>query len=263
MNLFDGIHRESEPERPAEGRYVGVTGFMDHTDVMKVYWSVFDHLDLDRLLMVGVLVSSKTLAGQTNKYPNRYPLVERIAGIFTEKPYTLNLIHFASDNPSTLGADLERLTQLGGMDLDGFQLNMSWPDPDVIARHMDAHPGHRMVLQLGRETLNHFSWMKQSALEQQVERLRSYRVTDLLLDASAGKGIPFDPVYSLELLRTLRGIHACGIAGGLKPETVPKLARLFEEFPDLSVDAEGGLRDAQDRLDVTKAVEYVEAVLAL
>ena len=50
-----------------------------------------------------------------------------------------------------------------------------------------------------------------------------------------------------------------GIAGGLSADTLPHIAGLLQEIPDLSIDAEGQLRDENDHLDVNKAVRYVLA----
>ena len=48
-----------------------------------------------------------------------------------------------------------------------------------------------------------------------------------------------------------------GVAGGLCAERLYLLDGLLDEFPNLSIDAEGRLRDANDQLDLSAAKDYV------
>ncbi|MBI2450547.1 MAG: hypothetical protein HYV47_03355 [Candidatus Nealsonbacteria bacterium] len=106
--------------------YVGITGFMRRQEVS----AVLEQANLRvRMLMVGVLVSSKTLSGRQNKWPNRYPKIKEMADIFPEDPNALNLIHYNTDEPETLANQLLELTDRGGHNLRGFQLNIAWPFP--------------------------------------------------------------------------------------------------------------------------------------
>ncbi len=52
--------------------YVGVTGFMSSQEVIDTMKNI-NFKKAERLLMVGVLASSKTIRGGANKWPNRYP----------------------------------------------------------------------------------------------------------------------------------------------------------------------------------------------
>ena len=86
------------------GPYVGVTGFMSRTEVSEALAMVPQ--GSTRRLMVGVLASSKTLAGQHNKWPGRYPKREAIASILTNDARALNLVHYSTDRPETLFTQL-------------------------------------------------------------------------------------------------------------------------------------------------------------
>ena len=99
-------------------RYIGVTGFMNNSEVKKAIEIVPENTTYN--LMVGILMSSKTLAGFANKYPSRYPQRENIADIFIDHPKALNLIHYSTDTPEKLLFELYCLTDLGGKNLDGF-----------------------------------------------------------------------------------------------------------------------------------------------
>jgi len=48
-----------------------------------------------------------------------------------------------------------------------------------------------------------------------------------------------------------------GVAGGLSPTTLDLVRPLTNEFPDLSIDAEGRLRTPEDHLDLAVSSEYL------
>jgi len=67
--------------------YIGITGFVSAAEVKVAITSYRDACATTRRdpthdLMVGVLASSKTLDGEANKYPLRYPKRERIFDVF-------------------------------------------------------------------------------------------------------------------------------------------------------------------------------------
>jgi len=232
--------------------YVGVSGFMRQDEVRGAL-AAFP--DCGRSLMVGVLVSAKTLGGERNKYPNRYPLVDDIAGIFVDDPRCLNLIHYSSDVAPD-GGTLLRLLDLGGPHCHGFQFNGAWPriwDLDrLLVAAESANRGLRIVLQARRGT--------DGFLLPPADHYDD-AATDILLDASGGRGLPLDVAAAREGLSELLdwdGI-GLGVAGGLCAETVGALAPLMAEYPGLSIDAEGRLRTAEDDLDMDKVRAYLRA----
>jgi hypothetical protein len=241
--------------------YIGVTGFMKKTEVSAALET------LDRLpnasthkLMVGVLASSKTLAGRSNKWPNRYPDVQDIAALFPLHRRTVNLIHYATDDRRALADQLEMLVHLGGKRLDGFQLNIRWPEPATIV----VPPDLRIVLQLGRGALEESG----NDPEFVAKCLDAYGgvITDVLVDASGGRGIPIDPGAAQAYVRAIGARHprlGIGVAGGLSSQTVGLLRPLAGLFPNLSVDAEGRLRTAEDHLDIGAMKTYIAVANAL
>lgn len=236
--------------------YIGVTGFMKKAEVSAAL-EALDGLPnwSNRKLMVGVLASSKTLAGKPNKWPNRYPNVRDIARLFPTDRRTVNLIHYATDDRHTLADQLEDLARLGGKHLDGFQLNVRWPDPATIV----VPKNMRVVLQLGHGALEETG----NDPEKTAECLGAYTgiITDVLVDASGGKGIPLDPRTVEAYVRAIRNNHGftfgIGVAGGLSAQTVGQLQQLANQFSDLSVDAEGRLRTAEDHLDIEAMKTYI------
>ena len=235
---------------PRPRPYIGVTGFMSRWDVGEAIKELFsdgihssgqpDQLTHD--LMVGVLASSKTLAGQPSKWPNRYPRVDAISKLFPPDRRTLNLIHYATDNRDMLGKQLAQLVQLGGPYLDGFQLNIAWPDPWQLRELR----GKRLVLQLGKRALKEDC----DSPGRVGARLAQYHglITDVLIDASGGLGLPLDPTNVLEYVRAIARFCpnlGIGVAGGLSADTLELLQPIVAEFPWISIDAEGRLRTPQ------------------
>jgi len=196
--------------------------------------------------MVGVLMSSKTLAGQPNKWPGRYPKKEDIADIFVDDPRALNLIHYSTDSPETLATQLVEITKLAGPYLDGFQLNITWPPILEITNYRIIYPDKFLVLQIGRKAMD----IVVKSAEQLAGTIGWYHGIDaVLIDSSGGRGEPLDAAKAAEYLRAIRRIYptlGVGIAGGLGPDTLHSLDPLVREFTDLSIDAEGRLRTARE-----------------
>ena len=230
------------------GPYVGVTGFMSNTEVTEALAMVPQ--GSARRLMVGVLMSSKTLAGQTNKWPGRYPKKEAVADIFVDDPRALNLIHYNTDNPNNLCTELRQIVELAGPHLDGFQLNVKWPNPSQIYLFAEAFPQIYLLLQVG------------SGAMAEVETMDRFReavgwylpcIDSILIDPSGGKGEPLNASKGAEYFRAVDDYQlTLGIAGGLGPDTLNLLDPLIPEFPNVSIDAEGRLRTPkpEDALDL-------------
>lgn len=237
--------------------YIGVTGFMTAAEVTAAV-AAFDALPNPsrRVLMVGVLASSKTLRDEQNRWPNRYPKVGEIARLLSPHRRVLNLIHYATDDKQTLSDQLERLMLLGGRNLDGFQLNMSWPEP----RSLEVVRGMRVVLQLNRRSLAVHD-NNPGAVANALDAYMPY-ITDVLLDGSGGLGVPIDVESAATYVRAIGARHrelGLGVAGGLSHEGLDRIQPLMDEFPWLSFDAEGRLRTPapEDTLDLELTRRYI------
>ena len=242
--------------------YIGITGFMSLNDAMQMLGAI--SINTDRLVMVGVLASLKTMRGAQNKWPNRYPAMDQIAGIFPDHPLALNLIHYNTKEKDTLSDQLVAMTEFGGANMHGFQLNIAWPSLDVIAEYKKAYPTKQIVLQIG----GHAFEMINDSPEQLAARVAEYeRVAEyVLLDPSGGYGKPFDPERACDYLQALKAQNlemGLGVAGGLSPTTIDLVRSLARKFPDLSIDAEGRLRTPEDHLDLAVSSEYLRKALAM
>lgn len=218
----------------------------------------------NRLVMIGVLASLKTMRGIQNKWPNRYPAMDRIASIFPDHPSALNLIHYNTKEKETLGDQLVAMTEFGGANMQGFQLNIAWPALDVLAEYKKAYPAKQIVLQVG----GHAFEMVNHSPEQLAARVAEYdEVAEyVLLDPSGGYGKPFDPECARDYLLALEAKNfgmRLGVAGGLSPTTLDLVEPLAREFPQLSIDAEGRLRTPEDHLDLNLARTYLQTALTI
>jgi hypothetical protein len=256
---------------PRPAPYIGITGFMEPQEVTTALalFHACDHPGSGlngRQLMVGALASGKTLRGEKNKWPNRYPVIgddnDPFEDLFVPDRRALNLIHFSTDDAETLPEQIAQLVALGGKYLDGFQLNMRWPDPLLLARSIPL--GYRTVLQLGAAALAE----EGNDPVRVAKRITAYvggsnGVSDVLIDASGGKGIPLDLETVTAYVEAIAHHDArlmslgIGIAGGLSASTLPQLKSLLKKHPFLSIDAEGKLRDANDDLDPARVTAYI------
>ncbi len=257
-------------ERPRP--YIGITGFMGGGEVDYLLNRTPRELLAYRDMMVGVLVSSKTMHGVSNKWPGRYPPVDEIPGIFNKSSDRLNLLHFSTDYPERLSDDMCELMHRAGRHCCGFQLNVRWPDVREIAKFRDQFPRARLVLQLGAKALDEVEWDEDKAFR----RVRDYigpngPVTDILFDPSGGEGIYRGPKEAIPFLRAVMTRNespvGLGFAGGLSVAKLPELCELMRQIPHLSLDAEGQLRrplddPANNSLDKVEAFLYFTGALS-
>lgn len=243
------------------GPYIGVTGFMSRTEVLEALEVVPQ--DAKHRLMVGVLMSSKTLAGRQNKWPGRYPKREAVADIFVDDPRALNLVHYSTDEPDTLCSQLEEITELAGSNLDGFQLNMAWPSISELEDYRQANSDKFIVLQIGsramgRRLADEFAYDVSTYLDV---------IDAILIDPSGGKGEPLDAAKAAEYLWALSTYSiGLGVAGGLGPRTLNLIDPLIRDFNrNLSIDAEGRLRAPQpeDKLRLNAMKAYLSGAFLM
>jgi hypothetical protein len=231
--------------------YIGITGFTKFWQVSEMLLAFVAHSKsgMQRKLHVGVMTSHKTLDGTPSILRHVFPPKDMIAQIFHPRTTRSNgwlyqCLHYADYRHRTdIVAYLATAIACAGDGLDAIQLDMIWPDPAEIAeaRSVSGKP-IEVILQLGRTALEEV----ENSPAAVVERLRRYDgvIDRVLLDKSVGRGIGMDAQFLLPFLRAVResfpkfGLVA---AGGLGPGTMHLAKPIVEEFPDISLDAQGRL----------------------
>lgn len=238
--------------------YIGVTGFTQAEQVKQAL-DIFPFTD--RILMVGVLV--KGAREGTTAHSKRFPALEGVADIFTPDPRVLNIVHHLPGSVGGIAESVSNIRGYLGSHVHGFQVNrLVWPEPDALRLYQEIVPRARVILQI---TGGAFEAVNRSPAHL-IERLKSYRgvITGVLLDASEGEGKIMDPAFLLPFVKAirqseLRDAIGIGVAGGLCSETVGILSAIADIYPNVSIDAEGRLHDAQDMLDNDAVRKYLSA----
>jgi hypothetical protein len=212
----------------------------------------------------GILASRKSLLGPGNKYPLRYPAPVDLYKAAAARG-ALNIVHYSAEDSEGLGAALVYAVRLveqdGGPHVHGVQVNVPMPDRAELEKFARIYPQKRVVLQVGEKALR---WSAHNASTLCLNLTQyAWVVTDVLLDGRV-EGKPMDPTmlaYYVAAIHTFAPHLGIGVAGGLCAETmVGTTAELLEAFPNLSVCAEGALRDdapGGGRLVLDKARAYV------
>lgn len=242
--------------------YIGATGFTSVEQIAFAMSSVLGREIDDYLLMIGILVSHKTLRGEKNKWPKRYPLVEELPNLMLKSDRLLNLIHYNTHTQAFV-PELEQLINMSGPNLHGFQLNICWPDPKELERFRNNGNAQSIVLQIGGNAfrqINHSPKQLAEKLENEYVHLIDY----VLLDPSGGFGQAMDinkaDQYLDELYwRQLNEHLVFGVAGGLSGYNIHELDPLIMKYDQLCVDAEGRLRNIEtDDMVIDEMVFYLK-----
>jgi hypothetical protein len=248
--------------------YIGITGLVSKADTM----FCLKHVPKNpmRQLMVGVLLSSKTINGGQNKYPVRYPHYKSISEIFVNDERCLNMIHYVTDNKKTLVQQLCDAAEIGGANCHGFQLNIVWPEISDLMEAKRLLPNHKFVIQCSSSAMrsieDSLNFNTALNLKHMVDIYKDAKVIDyLLIDPSGGRGISFNAPKCIALLKPHlnQSNYGIGVAGGLKAQTIHNLIPVLTEIPQLMWDAEGGLRDEEDHLDWSEVERYLVASFGL
>lgn len=135
------------------GAYIGITGFTKRDEVLSVLSVLPDNGN--RKIMVGVIATWKSLRGVPMKprWQKQTPDPKSLNELFVDDPRMLNLVHYSTEEgqESSLFDDMLDIHRRAGPNFHGFQLNLVWPDYEVI--HDCAMRGDHIVLQLGQKAV--------------------------------------------------------------------------------------------------------------
>ena len=155
--------------------------------------------------------------------------------------------------------------EIGGPNCHGVQINATrgvpWPNPAALIEYRQRLQPQRIVLQAGREAMSSVDGDPVRLAQRCAEYMGI--VTDVLVDASEGLGLPLDADRSASYLDALADAApdlGLVVAGGLHAGNINDLlSPLLPRWSHASIDAEGRLRDANDRLDISATTAYLRA----
>jgi hypothetical protein len=218
-------------------------------------------------LMIGVMMSYKTLNELPSSWTPVWPKKEKVSDIFINHPRAYNTIHYADyDGPTTV-EDLCRVREYGGPNLHAIQLDMIWPSPTMVKQFRERFPEIEIVLQVNQIAFN----QKMNTPPLVVSQLAEYgdSINYVLFDRSHGHGLPVNAEMMRPFLREtqdwLPSLNLA-VAGGLGPFSTHLIEPLLPEFPHLSIDAQGRLRpggDAKFPIDKSLANLYLSKAVRL
>jgi hypothetical protein len=262
------------------GTYIGVAGYKHLHEVVasdNFFRKAIEYhpspIATELKLMIGILVSSKTLSGATNRWSNVYAPVSQIPELTTLNPnHLLYTVHYNTDDAVTVDEQIDQIMQLSST-IDAIQLNISWVNPIKIQKVRRKYPNLRIILQIGLQALKDINTEGDIYLG---DALRAYAgdiggeaiIDDFLIDQSEGNKRPIDVWRTFACIADVKiptGIHA-GVAGGLRGETVRELRGLIRRLQrPLNMDAQGGVRDdaeAGGNMVLEKVNRYIWAGVA-
>lgn len=218
-------------------------------------------------LHAGVMMSYKTLNRLPTKWADAWPKNEEVASTFFSHPSLLNTLHYADYEDKTILGDLVRAVQLGGRHLNAIQLDMVWPEPQLLESLKDLDPNLHIILQVGGIAIE----SADNSVDKVVQILSGYRKTidAVLLDKSMGRGLGMDAKFLRPFVAELHAYWpelGITVAGGLGPKSLNLVEPLIAEFPFLSIDAQGQLRptgNALDPINYDLASSYIREAVKL
>ncbi len=209
-------------------------------------------------LMIGLMMSRKTLRGIPSKYTNVWLKNDEVGDVFVKDDCVINCVHYADYNDSTIIQDLEDVVKYGGPNLNAVQFDMVWPNTRMIRVFKDKFPYLSLVLQVSKEAM----FVSDNNPKSVANKLKDYgdSLDYVLFDRSGGRGIPisYDELepYILAMQSINRNTFDANIAlaGGLTPSNLQGFFNSFISLvPNLSCDAEGGMRKSFDN---TNPIDY-------
>lgn len=252
--------------------YIGITDFETpkQAQAMADLFAANIGTNIMRKLMVGVMMSYKTLNRISTSWAGIWPPSEHVSSIFINHTHVLNTLHYADCDGRDVYNSIIRAAIYGGDNLHALQLDMIWPSPKDLIGFKESFPNIALVLQIGGPAFAAVGDSPGSL----VERLATYdfSIDYILLDKSMGRGIgmqaerlrPF-----IEAIYKSNSSISVGVAGGLGPTSLHLVEPLIREFPQLNIDAQGRLRPSSNMRDpidwilastyLTKAIQMFKA----
>jgi hypothetical protein len=217
--------------------------------------------DGNHLLVFEYVVTNESLLGERPQSNLICTHLSEISALLERRPNVINLIRYETREPDSLVNQLRRISEYLGPELDGFQIETLWPDPNKLRCFLRMYPMKKMILKVGGEALAQVCQSKKRLLD----RLSQYKgiFDDVQLNFTEGNGESFDPDMILNLLKTLHVLpFGFGISGKLGPENLHLCKQIFEEYPGVNISALRSLVNTNGKFSPTKAHAFFVAASA-
>ncbi|MBP9771811.1 MAG: hypothetical protein KBD16_02715 [Candidatus Pacebacteria bacterium] len=253
--------------------YIGITDFETPQQVREMS-DLFDRLSTEHggpagHLMVGVMMSYKTLKGLPTKWADVWLPKERLAEVFIDEAGTLNTLHYADYAGLTTSEDILKAVTFGGPHLEAIQLDMPWPSLSLIETLRRYRSDLAIIVQVGSRALEMIGNNPRN-FAHRFDPYFDLSVEGVLFDKSMGQGRGMDAEALLPFVHSAQRFGPrlnIAIAGGLGPETMHLAEPILREGTEISLDAQGQLRSSGNSLhplEWDRASRYLEAaVIAL
>jgi len=204
-----------------KGPFIGVTGFVNPSQIEIVKGRIEEDCK-DLKFFAGTLLNPDILKGKKENGPgNRFfPDVNLLPEIFLKKPNLFNIVHFYSTDQKTLLSDMLKITELAGKNLDGFQLNMNWPNVKDIEEYRKMFPEKIIMLRVNwdaLETVSYLSGLLAEKISQEYKNLVDY----ILLDYEDGEIFSTEEIVECLLAIQKKGIGGLGVVSDYKNDWEP------------------------------------------
>ena len=246
--------------------YIGITDFQSRDEVLRMldrFSELPDVFTYPHKLMVGVMMSYKTLHGLPSKWTDIFPKKEDIANIFVHDPLLFNTLHYADYTNTDVADSIAQAIRSGGPHLDAIQLDMIWPSPRELSEGLaGSKKDLSVILQVGGTALQEVG----NCRVRLARKLEVYTglIDGVVLDKSMWHGRPMDAeallLYIEAITRQISWLRI-GVAGGLGPDTMDLATPILQRYPKVSVDARSQLRQSgnpYDDVDWSLVEHYVE-----
>jgi hypothetical protein len=264
--------------------YLGIAATMN---VNQISWTttlsrVMKRFGSARSVAAGLQISHKSLHSELVRRPERLPKVIEVEQWLPDafaylashgnqhKPTKLRNeihIHFSPGRSGKhrLGEDLEELGNRLGQWVHGLQINAEWPNPEVVKVWREKFPHHRIILSVSYGMTH--SGRNPEELAQEIRMHYGGLISDILFDESGGEGLlisaQWATIWLAAIQRELPQV-GLGVAGGLGPGRTGEVAKLMQNYPVLSVDAESWLLSpATKGLDLIRVEAFAHEIAFL
>jgi phosphoribosylanthranilate isomerase len=233
--------------------YVGVCGVSSVEEAGKVLSLIRDSgftMRTHHVPMMGFQVSWKSIAFGFSEGNNRVPKLKELPGMLESvKGEVFSTIHYYTKDRERLVPEISAVLDLENAYqrklVGGVQINLTWPSQEEVKAIKCKYPELKIILSVSPRVTEGMT------MRQVAERMaKDYSNVDyLILDASGGRGVAFDPSQIIATYNTLRrnGVNSeIVFSGGLSGDNVTERLSLLEKAVGtkrFSIDAEGGLRD--------------------